>query len=206
MNRKEALKTIAALGISAVLPFGLGSFTVKSKRQQEKNYIIAFGDGACRLISNYSFNNSDVIAVNSNYYGNANIFIKTPNYRNTLKYSEFSNKISIPEELKEILLKKDNFLLLSGLGGATGSFLIKKSAEFLKHHNKNFRIVCSLPFKFEGNKRNILAQNTLFFLNNYGNVKYLDLEKLRLQTGNTTIKEAFENADKSLSRIVNKIL
>ena len=49
------------------------------------------------------------------------------------------------------------YILLAGLGGDTGSYLVEELTPLLWVQNKEFLILCSSPFSFEGNQRRIIA-------------------------------------------------
>jgi len=201
MNRREALKIFAGIGVSALIPFGFSSFFKTDNK--ETKYIIGFGGAATRILcENSDCLKAETIAVSSSLCGKVLNFIETPNYRQQLSEQEFDGKIILPKQLKTILSEKNNFILFAGLGGATGSHLLLKSAQFLKKRNKTFTIVCSLPFKFEGKRRNYFARNIFNDLQEIQKCKLVDLENIHQQRGSVSVKKAFEIADEQIFSLV----
>ncbi len=214
MNRKDAIKSIFALSISAVLPLNLvfEKSNIKKEQQENKIHYIGFGNAGAHIVQSLAVkypHHKFIIANNqkiNNLYKEIN-FVRTENFRKLHpgifeKIYDFSiqdgnSKIFIPNKLKEILNKNNSFVLIAGLGGITGSFLIKKTAEYLNAQNKDFRIVASLPFKFEGRKRNYIANSILNELKQYSTCNYFELNKL-LADKDPTIKQAFLMADNAM--------
>jgi len=199
MNRKEALKIFATIGISAFIPFGFSSFFKENKTK----YIVGFGGVGANLLSeNIDVLKGETIVVNNTLYDNTSLFIETPNYRQELSMQDFASKITLPKQLKKLFLDKNNFVLIAGLGGATGTHLLYKSAKFLKEKNKDFTIICSLPFTFEGKRRNVFARNIFKDLQEIQKPKLIELDNIYLQKGDMTIVKAFKIVDKQILSLV----
>ena len=95
------------------------------------------------------------------------------------------------------LFKEDSkYILLAGLGGDTGSNLLVELASILWVRNKEFILLCSLPFSFEGAQRRVIAGNIKTRFKSMDNFICFDLEEMRQIWGNVTLKVAFEKADK----------
>ncbi len=104
----------------------------------------------------------------------------------------------IPKSVEKRLKGNYRFILLVGLGGLTGSYLVKQLADFLKEKNKEFAIICTTPFNFEGE-----------FTNGYANLIKDELsvlpyfycfsnEGLREKYGNLTMRKVFDYASEEM--------
>jgi HJR/Mrr/RecB family endonuclease len=106
-------------------------------------------------------------------------------------------------------LTNDNllYILIGGFSGATsGGFLIKMT-ELLKQKKKNFVVIGSLPFLFEGNIRFQQAQNVVETLRTITeNVIVLPCENLRDCFGELTLSTAFMMADYYAIEAINIII
>ncbi len=105
------------------------------------------------------------------------------------------------------LFKSDEFVVLvSGLGGYTGTNMTEELTLMLHYQERPFLTISSLPFNFEGQKRNLMAQNTVDRLEHIERFHYFKLEDLRAKHDNLTIKDAFEKADEQFYEMYKSIL
>lgn len=120
-------------------------------------------------------------------------FIDAP-FENYLKFGNLESKNSIMNLFK----KNEYFVLFSGLGSHTGTYLTEKLTLHLFQHRKTFLTVCSLPFHFEGRKPAKTAHDTIKKLNPIDSFKYFELETLHEICKNRSIGETFEIANAQL--------
>ena len=111
-------------------------------------------------------------------------------------FSDMQQKLVVPEEIKQLFIADHRYILLAGLGGYTGTYMIEELSLFLNDSNKDFLAICSLPYLFEGRERKTNATNTFAKLRPSHHFKYLDLERLTKKYDHMSIKDAFEIADK----------
>jgi cell division GTPase FtsZ len=124
-----------------------------------------------------------------------------------IRLSDFSQKISIPEKVKDLFIADENFVLLAGFGGYTGTLMTIELIEILGKNGKTFFTFCSLPFNFEGQKRKSFANEMKEKQKNLTNFSCVDLESIRDKYGDLALKEAFEKADEEMFKIIeNKLL
>ena len=98
-------------------------------------------------------------------------------------------------EAGNLFKENSKYVLLAGLGGETGSYLVKELTSFLWVRNKEFLILCSSPFSFEGNQRRIIAAGVKIKFQSMSNFICFDLEEMRQIWGNISLKAAFDKAD-----------
>ena len=95
---------------------------------------------------------------------------------------------TIPNQIEERLNSDSRFILLVGLGGLRGSYWTKEIACLLKEKNKEFGIVCTLPFSFE-ESRTEYAKQLKDELLKLPNVYFLPNDTLREKYGNIKMKK-----------------
>jgi cell division protein FtsZ len=121
-----------------------------------------------------------------------------------IRISDMSAKVEIPEKLNEILKSDEQYILFAGFGGYTGTFVTEEIAKILNQNKKEFSIICSIPFRFEGQRRMQYANELKQKIQNNSDFHFLELEQLRTKYGEMSIKDAFEKADEELFMIFDK--
>jgi len=204
MNRRKALKTIMAMGAISVSPQILLS---KTKPSQQVHFI-GLGNSGCNIVQHI---------LNQNPKGKFTCIThsKPKNLDSRIQFirvapigkvihpfgdpyhivSEPDAKIMLNNEVLQLTEGNDKFVLLAGLGGFTGSNLAKKLTLKLHASNKNFRTICSLPFKFEGTKRRNNALNALNAIDHLPQVKHLELDHLKQKYNDLVLSNCFERGD-----------
>lgn len=99
-------------------------------------------------------------------------------------------------EVGNLFKENCRYILLAGLGGNTGSYLVEELTPFLWVRNKEFLVLCSSPFSFEGAQRRIIAEKVKTKFQSMDNFICFDLEDMRQIWGNITLKGAFDHANK----------
>ncbi len=97
--------------------------------------------------------------------------------------SDMGLDCELPGELIANLSHKVEYVLMAGLGGYTGTKLLKKFADFLEQNGFRFSIFCSLPFGFESGDR---MQNAKLFLSVLSNTvprRVFHLEEMAKELG-----------------------
>ena len=100
--------------------------------------------------------------------------------------------LSLSKEVKAVFKEHDRYILLAGLGGYTGTYMVDLLIPWLQGQRKEFAVLCSLPFDFEGEKRRAYAREVLEKYQALPNCKSFDFESVKKKYGNKTIKEAIE--------------
>jgi len=87
------------------------------------------------------------------------------------------------------------YILLAGLGGNTGSYLVEELTQLLKARHIEFLTICSFPFSLEGNQRRITAEKVKTRFESTVNFICFDLNFIIRTWGDQTLSSAFEKAD-----------
>lgn len=127
--------------------------------------------------------------------------------------------------LRKELTDYKNVVIVSALGGSFSSYMTSAFVELVTLLNLNFKIVITLPFSFEGDRRTFASQQAFSELEETGCIKgknlfiyendtfingddseFTDISgflSYRKRIKNTkTIKEAFKEIDKEVTKII----
>lgn len=122
------------------------------------------------------------------------------NYIESLNNDYVVYRIKKIDELNDVLNdingKKVN--IVAGLGGGSSGQTVVQTASILSQNNIDFTIFASLPFKFEGGKRDKIAKATLETLhqNQCKVITQENDEFLKQGASATSAQEMFGDADK----------
>lgn len=106
-------------------------------------------------------------------------------------------------------LTKSNciYIIVGGLGGGTFTGMSGKIAELLTAQNKNFIVITTLPFQYEGKKREIQATDAIKEINQYTDKLILIKNNdLRSVFGNLKMADAFRQCDNTVCEVIKEIL
>ncbi|MEX0882984.1 MAG: hypothetical protein WDZ72_05865, partial [Cyclobacteriaceae bacterium] len=112
---------------------------------------------------------------------------------NVWSNSDMSQSLDTPQEIKDLFDPNDQYFLLAGLGGYTGTNMVETLTTWLLKKDMNFVVICTLPFAFEGSSRNSYASEVVRKFRHLPNFKYFDLEAVMEVHGNNTIPVANEH-------------
>lgn len=110
-------------------------------------------------------------------------------------YSVTEQDLPISYSILELLEENNEFVLMVGLGGNTGSNLARQLSRILQSKGKRFMVICHTPFTFEGKSRRNLASRTLNELQRIHGVHSFNLDSIRDIFGDLKLSEAFLKAD-----------
>lgn len=74
-------------------------------------------------------------------------------YPNNVEDESMYQNLKIPPELIERISRNQHIILISGLGGYTGTILLDSFIILLSENNYRFSVHCGWPLKFEGQTR-----------------------------------------------------
>ena len=86
----------------------------------------------------------------------------------------------------------------------TGSYLVKQVADYLKDKDKEFAVVCTTPFNFEGDT-NEYADKIKDELAVLPNFYCFSNESIREKYGNMTMRKAFAMANEEVWKICKEL-
>jgi cell division GTPase FtsZ len=196
MNRREAIKGIAALGAGAFL---LNKLTLSNAESKSIHFIGIGGAGS----NGVEFLHKKGIQAKYTCISNP-VRENLPSAINFIHFippGEKYSEMKPPAEVLEIFDRDDQFVLLAGLGGYTGTYMTEQLTHFLQAKKKSFMTICSLPFHFEGQKKRERSEQMLHKLQSSANFFSFDLQDIKKRYGNMKLNIAFERADEQFYEI-----
>ncbi|MEI6138105.1 MAG: hypothetical protein WCP85_02505 [Mariniphaga sp.] len=197
MERRDMIRGLAAFGAIALMP----ELSARENKITSKLHFIGLGQGgtnAANCLQKKGIKGS-YTCITGNYVSHLSpttnhIYFETPSdfKMNGVNYRK---PIGLTQEMKNLLIQDDNYIILTGLGGTAGTGLISSVLEFLKDHQKKFIAICSLPFYNEGRTRNLYALLKQSEIKEMANVHCFDANYLLERNGQLTVREAFARVE-----------
>jgi len=224
MNRRQLLKTL--LATSSVIIYSWYSLPetildkTNSSSQKLPRHFIGLGNAGAQIVKHFHAQGITgkftIVSTDCPREFSSEIdFVQLDVTSKVVRYSDGKKLYLIPDENAELvipnrvidLLQKDEqFILLAGLGGSSGSKLMQVLTLKLHKEDKMFHSICSLPFRFEGVKRRKTAIKALNDIHHFKNVHLFELETLRAKHGNLVLSNAFEKGNEEYMAIYNKLI
>lgn len=95
----------------------------------------------------------------------------------SIRVSEMNQPIEVPPQVWSLFLAQEPVVLLAGLGGYTGTYMMEALIPYLQEQQKTFLGLACIPFWFE-EQRKKQAEKTTLKLNKYENFHSFDLDTL----------------------------
>ena len=204
ISRRKAIKSLMALGAISVSP----QILLGRSESNPQTHFVGLGNSGCQIVQHFLKQDPKDKFTCLSYFKPKNLdsriqYIHIPPTGKVINdfgephhiTSNSSAKVELTNEALELFNADDKFVLLTGLGGFTGSNLAKELTLKLHASNKDFRIICSLPFKFEGTNRRNNALKALNAIDHLPQVKYLELDHLREKYDDLVLNNCFERGD-----------
>jgi cell division GTPase FtsZ len=112
----------------------------------------------------------------------------------------------IPEEILNLFFDDKHYVLLAAFGGCLGTLLTKGLYQWLDFLEKDYTILFSIPFAFEGKERLFFATLMKNELHIQKRVHYFHLDELRKDSPNMTLEEGFKKADEQFYDILLNVI
>ena len=198
MNRRQLLKTITGLGYITLASKDYLFTQTKSKQPHfigignagSEALIYIYSKGITGKYTSINDRNPPIPGINYIKFIPPNDELIT-NGDKVIRISRMNNDVVVSEELKRIFESDDRYILLSGLGGFTGTKFTGALSQDLTAKNKDFISICSLPFDFESDPCKLNAPIVVNNLKSKSNFEFFKLESIREQYGNLKMKDAF---------------
>ena len=192
-KRRKALKNIIAIGVISTIPKALMTKTFSGPR----THFIGLGNSGGQILQYFLKKqpHAKFTCLTTRKPENRKQEIQYI-YIPTLENKEDNGQLNLSGEFHEIFNSNDQFVLLAGLGGFSGSLLTKELTLKLHSLNRNFITICSLPFKFEGTKRHYDALKTINAISHLPQVKTLELDCLRQKYDDLMLSNCFDRGDR----------
>ena len=166
MERRNMMKTLASFGALALLP----KISLQEKSAKKRLHFIGVGSGGTSAMM--YIHNKRIVAkytcITGPFVDHITPDVKHLFYLAPREYRDYSNthKIALTQEMKHIFKEEEHYIVLTGLGGFSGTGLISNILKHLQDNGKKHDAICSLPYQEEGRSRV-----------GYANKKKTELEK-----------------------------
>ncbi len=200
MKRRTLLKTLGLIGLGSSLPNSLFS----KESPSTNRHFIGLGGAGTNFLAHANLKGlkgkytSINVQIRSEYESKINWIpfklLQTnkgkiqSGFDRNLSWENFTNC----EIVKENFLNQDNYVLVAGIGGLTGTFLIRTLLKELLDADIPFKAIVFLPFHFE---RANEQQNIRDFVEKYSDVSavnFIDLEQYKKNYGQLSMTEFFD--------------
>ena len=206
MERRDMIRGLAAFGAMAFMP----EISANENRQTSKLHFIGLGQGGTNAVTYLQGKgiHGKYTCITGSYVSHLSpetkhIFYEAPrDFR--LNGANYMKSIALTTEMKNLFNKNDNFVVLTGLGGATGTGLIGSVLEFLQIQHKKYMAICSLPFYMEGRSKNSYALIKQSELKAKGNIHFINQNRLLEDSGKLTVREAFAKGNEQFYQLFLK--
>lgn len=202
INRRQAIKSMAAFGAMTIL----SNKEIFGKDVSKPIHFIGLGGAGCNMleyiqkqgiVARYTCITNPV----RNNLSSEIIVLKFDSPRNyTLIENWHKQDLKLPMSIKMLLHSNSHYVILSGLGGYTGTMLTKSIMKHLKKQEKDVMTICCLPFKFE-TPRNIIANDISRDLTKHAKVNFIDLNLVSKGYGHISLKQFFDKVNEDTYRI-----
>lgn len=202
MNRREAIKTLTALSVIAILP----KIIFSANPTTSKIHFVGLGGGGCNALEHIYKKGvkAKYTCITSPTRPHLPLeikFIRFDSPKEHFSTDDFEDYFSLSTEIENVFRNDSTYILMAGFGGYTGTNLTRELSKYLSKRNKKFMVICSMPFQFEGRGRNSFALRTKKELDYYPNFKCFDLEMIREIHGDMVLSKAFAKADEQFYTI-----
>lgn len=211
-SRREAVAALGTLALTALLPKPLLSATSSDK----PTHFIGLGGGGMRCL-----NFLHEAGIEGNYtcinWAKARPhlareiahIVYEPLIKKRYSYYQADadwltyvrQKSPIPEAGIRLLERDEHFVLLSGLGGHTGTYLTETFVALLHKSQKSFLCITTLPFRFADENTRLFSQQSVEKLRGVPNFHYFGMDKIRELYGNLTLAKAYKKADEMMMQL-----
>lgn len=180
MNRRELLKSTATIAAVSLFPY--------KNIVEQKTHFIGLGKSGAAMLKYLSEKNieADYTCIGKGYNG---------------IYSPIT-QMPVNTNFKGLLSKRKNYVLLTGIGGETGSLLIQSLVSEMNVQNVPYTAIITIPFAFEGNKKSEKAANLKSKLAINKNVHFLEMQTIKEKYGNMLIKDGFIKANEEIYKMI----
>ncbi len=160
MDRRNILKGLVALGALALLP----KVFLLGDNKKKRTRFVGIGDSGAAILKHIQKKDIDADFI-------------------------FLHKQIQSSEMKRLFKEDDNYVLLTGLGGETGTQLTEKLLLLFQEMKKDFIVICSIPFVWEGELKRSRANRVKIKFQNLPNFNFFELSEIQNHYGHLKIRE-----------------
>ena len=123
----------------------------------------------------------------------------------TIPFSDMNQPLILPQNIKKLFTTDNKYILLAGLGGYTGTYMVEQLTDLFKQNRTEFAVICSLPFSFEGETRKEIVRKTTLKLSQNTNSRCVKHEALTKQYGDKPFDAFMEALNHEFLLVINSL-
>jgi cell division GTPase FtsZ len=200
MKRRTLLKTLGLMGLGSALPKDIFA----NEASVTKLHFIGMGGAGTNFLEyvylkdikgNYTSINAKIRLAYESKFNWIPFQTKLTNTGNRLSGFDTNltwNHFTNSDLVKEKFMKLEDYVLVAGLGGLTGTFLMKTLLQELLDADIPFKAIVFLPFEFERKNERKNIQSFVEQYRDFLQIKFVDLEVYKAQYGHLTMTNFFD--------------
>jgi hypothetical protein len=183
-SRRDALKRLAAIGALSFLP----SVALWSSPSGQTTHFVGLGNAGFQLLPYFQerFPEARFTCIDTDLPE-----IKPEN----MEFIKVNISSNLFESIQATFRSNDHYVLLAGLGGTTGTYLVGQLSSWLQQNQHSFMTICSLPFTFQGTAMRSRAGQAAAQLTNMPGFHCIDLNELGEKYSHLSVGEVFNRVD-----------
>ena len=110
--------------------------------------------------------------------------------------------VQVPQNIYSLFIPEAHYVLIAGLGGYTGTYLMEHFGTWLPAHKISFTAICVLPFSFErAGSKTIIKRIQKKFKENK-RFHFIDLDTYQEKFGDKPLQELFEQVHCDIKNLI----
>ena len=110
--------------------------------------------------------------------------------------------LEVPKTIYDLFEPKAHFILIAGLGGYTGSYLMEHFGAWLPKHKISFTAICLLPFSFERKGSKTIIKRVQKKFKAAKNIHFIDLNTYQEKFGDNPLTDLFEQVNQDVYSLI----
>jgi hypothetical protein len=190
-SRRDAVKLLAALGALSFVP----SVALWSSPSGQTTHFVGLGGAGFQLLPYFQKRLPEARFTC--------IDTELPETKpENMEFIRVNLASKLSESIQANFRSNDHYVLLAGLGGTTGTYLVGQLSSWLHQNQQSFMTICSLPFTFQGTAMRSQARQATARLSTLPGFHCIDLDEIYEKYRHLPMGEVFERVDEEYYAIV----
>ncbi|MBU3663787.1 MAG: hypothetical protein FGM41_11410 [Bacteroidetes bacterium] len=110
--------------------------------------------------------------------------------------------LQVPQNIYSLFKPEAHCLLIAGLGGYTGTYLMEHFGTWLLEHQLSFTAICVLPFSFERDGSKTIIKRIQKKFKGNKRFQFIDLDTYKEKFGAKPLQELFEQVNEDVYALI----
>ncbi len=110
--------------------------------------------------------------------------------------------LEVPKTIDDLFEPNAHYVIIAGLGGYTGTYLMKHFGSRLQDNQKSFTAICILPFSFERRASKAIINQIHQKYKAAENFHFIDLNTYQEKFGDKPITELFDQVNQDVYSLI----